>query len=156
MLPRERAADELAVRLKDLAAELAAAGLRTQRVPYGRGVVRARSPRGFLLNAQLTQVLLPDGRLWYFHSRLDPQGIYYDARADHTRSDHGSIPLGDMRFSFLGAVVRPYHFGYRYREYDESSEYELGAIVGQVGTSSRYVGVSEAMAAIVRKLLAAQ
>ncbi|WP_313673224.1 hypothetical protein [Mycolicibacterium sp.] len=152
MLPREHAAAELAARLKNLASDLAAAGLRTQRVPYGRGVIKARSPRGFLLDPLFPQLLLPDGRLWYFHSRLDPQGIYYDALADHIRSDHGSIPLGDMRFSFLGAVVRPYHFGYRYREDDETGAYELGAIVGKVGTSSRYVGVTDAMAAIARKL----
>jgi len=150
MLPRERAAAELAARLKDLAAELAAAGLRAKRVPYGSRVLKTRSPRGFLLDPLFPQLLLPDGRLWYFHSRLDPQGIYYDAPTDHPRSDHGSIPLGDMRFSFLGAVVRPYHFGYRYREDDATSGYELGAIVGQVGSSSRFVGVIDAMAAIAR------
>ena len=152
MLTREHAAQELAARLKDLAAELAAAGLRTKRVPYGPGVIKARSPRGFVLDPLFPQLLLPDGSLWYFHSRLDPQGIYYDAPADHGRSDHGSIPLGDMRFSFLGAVIRPYHFGYRYREDDGTSDGGLGAIVGQVGSPQRYVSVTEAMAAIARKL----
>jgi hypothetical protein len=100
-----------------------------------------RSPRGFVLDARFPQLLLPDGRLWYYHSRLSPEGVYYDAAVDHARSSHGSIPVAGQRFSFLGAVIRPYHFGYL----SDSSDYKLGAIVA---TSAGYVASSQALADI--------
>ena len=74
----------------------------------GAGLLKRRSPKGFVLEPSAPQLLLPDGRLWHYHTRLSPEGIYYDARVDHTRSMHGSIPLGGDRFSFLdaGQVVK--------------------------------------------------
>lgn len=154
MTMRQAAADELATLLKKTAGELAGSGHRPKRVPYGRGVVgglvKPRSPRGFVLDAAAPQLLLPDGRLWYFHSRLNPDGIYYDAGVDHTRSQHGSIPLGDERFSFLGAVVNSYNFGYKHRD-ESSGGYELGALIGKAG-STHFVDATQALADIVGKL----
>lgn len=145
---RQAAADELADRLKKVADELAGAGLRPKRVPYGRGLanglIKPRSPKGFVLDAAAPQLLLPDGRLWYFHSRLNPEGIYYDARVDHVRSEHGSIPLGDARFSFLGAVVQSYNFGYLEGE----GGFELGALIGKAG-QTKFVDAAEALSDIV-------
>jgi len=151
MTSRQAAADELAVRLKKVADELAGMGLRPTKVPYGRGhaggLIKPRSPRGFVLDAVAPQLLLPDGRLWYYHSRLRPEGIYFDARVDHERSEHGSIPLGDQRFSFLGAVVHSYNFGYKHGD-DSSDGFELGAIIGKGGTA-QFVNAAEAFAEIV-------
>lgn len=156
MTMRQAAADELALRLKKAADELAGSGLRAKRVPYGRGraggLIRPRSPKGFVLNAAEPQLLLPDGRLWIFHSRLDPAGIFYDAAVDHERSRHGSIPFGDAQFSYLGAVVQSYSFGYLHG--DDSSEFELGAIIGKAG-ETRFVGAGEAIAGILEKQRAA-
>lgn len=152
-LLRQAAADELAGLLKDVAGKLAATGRRPQRVPYGRvgaGLVKRRSPKGFILDSVGPQLLLPDGRLWHYHTRRGPEGIYYDARVDHARSMHGSIPVGDARFSFLGAVIDRYHFGYRHRDGRDGSA-ELCAIVGK-GGAPQFVGVSEALADIVDRL----
>ena len=151
---RQAAADELATRLKKVADELAGNGRGTKRVSYGRGhvsgLIKPRSPRGFVLDAVAPQMLLPDGRLWHFHSRMNPDGIYYDARVDHSRSNHGSIPLGDARFSFLGAVVNSYNFGYKHAE-DGSGGFELGALIGK-GGSAHFVDAADALAEIVGKL----
>ena len=152
MTMRQAAADDLGRRLKKAADELAGSGLRPKRVPYGRGhaggLIKPRSPRGFVLDAVAPQLLLPDGRLWYYHSRLRPEGIYFDARTDHERSQHGSIPLDDARFSFLGAVVHSYNFGYKHDEDESSGEFELGALIGK-GGSARFVDAAEALAEIV-------
>lgn len=153
-MSRQAAADELALRLKKVADELAGGGLRPKRVPYGRGrangLIKPRSPKGFVLDATAPQLLLPDGRLWHFHSRLNPEGIYYDASVDHVRSQHGSIPLGGDRFSFLGAVINKYNFGYRYSEEGDRAEegYQLGAIISRAG-SPEFVDVTEALSQIV-------
>jgi hypothetical protein len=151
MTMRQAAADDLAVRLKKVADELAGTGLRPKRVPYGRGhaggLIKPRSPKGFVLDAAAPQLLLPDGRLWYYHSRLRPEGIYYDARTDHERSQHGSIPLDGMRFSFLGAVVHSYNFGYKHSD-ESSGGFELGALISK-GGSAQFMDAAEALAAIV-------
>jgi hypothetical protein len=153
MTMRQAAADELAVRLKKAADELAGTGLRPRRVPFGRGhaggLIKPRSPRGFVLDAVAPQLLLPDGRLWYYHSRLRADGIYFDARVDHERSEHGSIPVDDERFSFLGAVVHSYNFGYKHGDGDDpSGGFELGALIGK-GGSAQFVDAAEAFAEIV-------
>lgn len=152
MTMRQVAADELSSRLKKTADELAGTGLRPKRVSYGPGhiggLVKPRTPKGFVLDAGAPQMLLPDGRLWIFHSRLNPEGTYYDARVDHARSQHGSIPLGDARFSFLGAVSHSYNFGYKHD--DSSAAFELGALIGKKG-SARFVDVTEALADIVSR-----
>ena len=151
---RQAAADDLADRLMKIVDGLAAKGLRPKRVAYGgNGLIKRRSPKGFVLDPAAPQLLLPDGRLWHFHSRLNPDGIYYDPRVDHTRSEHGSIPLGDSRFSFLGAVVAKYNFGYRHADDDsDDSGYELGAIIGKGGGAPRFVDAGEALAEIVSSL----
>ena len=149
---RQAAADQLADLFKAAADQLAAAGRRPQRVPYGRvgvGPVKRRSPKGFVLNPTGPQLLLPDGRLWHFHTRRSPEGIYHAARVDHERPMHGSIPLGDERFSYLGAVVDKYNFGYLHS--DARDLPHLGAIVGKGGTP-QFVEASEALADIVGKL----
>ena len=151
MTMRQAAADELAARLTKTADELAGSGVRPKRVPYGRGraggLIKPRSPRGFVLDALAPQLLLPDGRLWYYHSRLSPEGIYYDAPVDHVRSQHGSIPMADERFSFLGAVVLKYSFGYRHRD-DSSGWYEVGALDAKGGLTT-FVDAQQALADIV-------
>ncbi len=150
---RQAAADSLADLLKGAADTLAARGRRPERVPYGRGgagLIKRRSPRGFVLNPSAPQLLLPDGRLWTFHTRRSPEGTYYDARVDHTRSMHGPIPLGDERFSFLGAVVDKYNFGYRHSD-DEQGSPELGAIVG-TGGLPQFVGAVQALDDVLGKL----
>lgn len=157
---RQAAADQLAFLLKEVADKLAAGGMRPKRVLYGRGgagLIKRRSPKGFVLEPSAPQLLLPDGRLWHYHTRLSPEGIYYDARVDHTRSMHGSIPLGDARFSFLGAVVNKYNFGYRHAgdgsdpDSANPDSYELGAIIGK-GGSPQFVGAAAALAEIVKSL----
>ncbi len=149
-LTRQAAADQLAELFKGAADRLAATGLWPQRVPYGRmGPVKRRSPKGFVLNPTAPQLLLPDGRLWTYHTRRSPEGIYYDARVDHTRSMHGPIPLGDDRFSFLGAVVDKYNFGYRHSS-DADGSPEVGAIVGKGGLPE-FVGADAAFADIIEK-----
>ena len=157
MTVRQAAADELAARLKKAADDLAAGGVRTERVSYGRGhasrLIRPRSPRGFVLDSSGPQILLPDGRLWIYHRRRMPEGVYYDARVDHERSRHGSIPCGDARFSFLGAVVQKYSLGYRHSG-DSSTGFELGAMSAQAG-STRFVDADEALADLVDTLIEA-
>ena len=155
MTVRQAAADELANRLKKAADDLAAGGVRTERLTYGRGragrLIRPHSPRGFVLDSSGPQILLPDGRLWVYHRRRTAEGLYYDARVDHERSRHGSIPCGDARFSFLGAVVQKYSFGYRHSG-DSTTGFELGAMSGQVG-STQFVAADEALADIVDTLI---
>ncbi len=151
---RQAAADELFARLRKLADELAGSGLKPKRLPYGRGhvggLVKPRSPSGFVLDAAAPQILLPDGRLWYFHSRLNPEGIFYYARVDHARSQHGSIPLGDDRFSFLGAVIKSYNFGYKHRDDSPDGGFELGALIAKTG-STHFVDAADALADIIGK-----
>ena len=154
---RQAAADELGARLEKVADELAGTGLRPKRVPFGRGhaggLIRPRSPRGFVLDAVAPQLMLPDGRLWYYHSRRCPEGIYFDARVDHERSRHGSVPIDDARFSFLGAVVHSHNFGYRHGD-ESSGGFELGAVISKGGSAPRFVDATEALAEIVASLRA--
>ena len=149
---RQAAAEELAVLLTGLADRLAAGGMRTKRVLYGVGLVKRRSPKGFVLDSSGPKLLLPDGRLWSYHTRLSPDGTYYDARVDHIRSVRNSIPLGDGRFSFLGAVVGKYNFGYRHSSDPADPAYELGAMISGDGGVPRYVIASEALAAVAAEL----
>lgn len=148
---RQAAADELAGKFRDVADRLAANGVRPKRVPYGRGragnLLKLRSPKGFVLDAAAPQLLLPDGRLWHYNSRRGDDGIYYDASVDHPRSGHGSIPLGDARFSFLGAVVSRYNFGYLHQD-DLDQGYELVALSGKTDPPS-CVAVDKALSEIV-------
>lgn len=96
------------------------------------------------------QMLMPGGRLWQYHERRNIEGIYYDAPVDHTRASHGSIPLAGGRFSYLGAVVGKYHFGYL--ETGDGEGFEIGAIVGQDGASPQYLTADQAFAKIIRSL----
>ncbi len=154
---RQDAADELDTRLKDFAATLVSRGLRPRRVPYGRertaGLIRHRSPRGFVLYAVGPRVvmLLPDGRLWQYHERRNAEGIFFDARTDYARAEHGSLPLSGGRFSYLGAVIGKIHFGYREDAVlaDTPAGFELGAIIGRDADSPTYLQVDEAFAAIM-------
>ncbi|MFM9033029.1 MAG: hypothetical protein ACKOQ4_01835 [Mycobacterium sp.] len=151
---RQAAADELAGKFKAVADRLTANGARPKRVSYGRGragsLLKLRSPKGFVLDAVAPQLLLPDGRLWHYHSRGVDDGIYYDASVDHPRSGHGSIPLGDARFSFLGAVVAKYNFGYLHRD-DLDQGYELVALSGKTDPPS-CVAADKAISEIVAGL----
>lgn len=104
-----------------------------------------------MLNAAAPQLLLPDGRLWHHYTRRGPEGIYYDAAIDHDRSMHGSIPLGGARFSYLGAVIGTYSFGYRHEAEDDSDEFELGAIEAKA-SSAHFVHVADALADITNGL----
>lgn len=150
---RQAAADELAVQLQKVADDLAAHGLRPKRVPYGRasGVARRmRSPKGFVLNTSGPRMLLPDGRLWHYYERRSAEGIYYDPRVDHERSNHGSIALGDGLFTYLGAVVNDYHFGYRHDA--EGDGFELGALYSKDARMPKFVPVADALAHIVASM----
>ena len=157
---RHDAAEELAILLKDLADTLAENGLKPKQAAYGpgraAGLLRQRSPRGYLLDTSGPRLfmLLPDGRIWRYHERRSIEGIVYDARTDHARSGHGSIPFGGGRFSFLGAVIGKYHFGYL-QDADLASAgraYELGAVVGRGGNEAHFLKADEALAAIVSEL----
>ena len=144
---REAAAEELAASLQALIGQLASTGARPKRVLYGRGTIKRLSPKGYVLNESGPQLLLPDGRIWHYHRRRNPEGIFYDASVDHQQSMHGSIPVGGERFSYLGAVVRGYSLGYRHRD-DSSPEFELGAIVEGSGAVD-FVPIDEALGDIV-------
>lgn len=146
---RQAAADELADRLKELADQLSANGMRAKRVWFGRERIKRRSPAGFLLDSFGPQLLLPDGRLWHYHSRGNPDGRYFDARIDHVRSMHSPIPLGEARFAFLGAAVHKYSFGYKHHDGDHGAE--LCAISGKTDPPS-YVTATDAFADIARSL----
>ncbi len=157
---RQDAADQLADRLKAAADTLASNGLRPRRIPYrparGGGLFKRRSPNGFVLSSvgPRLQMLLPDGRLWRYHERRNVEGIFFDARTDHGRAIHGSIPLDGGRFSFLGAVVGKHHFGYREGAElaDSPAGFELGAIIGRAGESPDYLKADDAFATIIRGL----
>lgn len=157
---RQDAADELSVRLAKFADSLAANGLRPKRLAYGpafvAGLGKRRSPKGFLLQSsgRRLQLLLPDGRLWQYHERRNIEGIYFDSRTDHARAMHGSIPLDGGRFSFLGAVVCQYHFGYRQtgKDADLPNGFEVGAILGRDATTPQYFTADEAFARIIDSL----
>ena len=158
---RQAAAEELATRLKGLADALAESGARPKRFWYGNGRIKRRSPSGFLLDTFGPHLLLPDGRLWHHHSRRNPEGIYFDARIDHTRAAHGPISLGTRRFAFLGAVVLKYSFGYL--DHEDEQDVAQGASDAAVGTLCaiaghanlpRYVDADTAFADIARTLSA--
>jgi len=158
---RQAAAEELATRLKGLADALAESGARPKRFWYGNGRIKRRSPSGFLLDTFGPHLLLPDGRLWHHHSRRNPEGIYFDARVDHTRAAHGPISLGAERFAFLGAVVHKYSFGYL--DHDDEREDGRGASGAAAGTlcaisgkanSPQYVDADAAFTDIARTLSA--
>jgi hypothetical protein len=150
---RQVAAEELADRLKQLADKFSGTGLRPRRVWFGRGHFKRRSPAGFLLDPFGPQLLLPDGRLWHYHSRGNPRGRYFDARVDHAGCMHSPLALGGGRFAFLGAVVHKYSFGYLHRDDHDWSPDSVGlcALSGK-GNSPRFVDADEAFDAIARSL----
>lgn len=121
---RNIAAEDLADRLKALADSLGAI-LTPIRIAYGRrGLVKPRSPEGFVVNSGSLQLLLPDGRLWSY-SRTDaarfPQGRFYDPRRDHMDYAAARAFPSGTQFSFLGAVLGAYSFGVAQRDESESS-----------------------------------
>jgi hypothetical protein len=151
-----RAAHDLAGRLRALADSLSAQR-QPIRIRYGPGRVgewfRRQSPEGFLLDPASRQMLLPDGRLW-FYSRTDatrfPAGRFYDARTDY--SDFAGMRTfpGGREFVYLGAVIGKYTFGCAGldgRDLDDLSG--LCAISGE-GGSVRHVSAGDAFDAIAR------
>ena len=134
-----------------LADNLSGTGLRPRRVWFGRGYLKRRSPAGFLLDSFGPQLLLPDGRLWHYHSRGNPRGRYFDARVDHAGCMHSPLALGDGRFAFLGAVVHKYSFGYLHHDDGDRSpdSVALCALSGK-GNSPRFVDATEAFHDIAR------
>ena len=147
------AADELADRLKELAAQLGSA-LRPRRVQFGKGrfggSLKRRSPEGFVLDTVNLQMLLPDGRLWSY-SRSDatryPAGRYFDIRADHANFARGRSFFGGTGFTFLGAVLGKYTFGLADGDGRDRAAGALCAICTE-GKSIRYVDVTKALADI--------
>jgi hypothetical protein len=146
----QAAAYELAERLRQLADRLGASHDAT-RVHFGQArlgnALRRRSPQGFVLDPVNLQILLPDGRLWSY-SRSDaqrfPAGRLYDASTDYVGFAGGrSSPCG-TEFTFLGAVVGKYTFGF-VDGADESAPNGLCAIVSE-GRAVRYVDADEAFA----------
>ncbi len=156
----QRAADELADRLQELADDLSVRG-KTRRVRYGRGRVghslKRQSPEGFVIDPVNLAMLLPDGRLWTY-SRSDatrfPAGRCYDPRTDHSQfSGNRTFPDG-REFVFLGAVLGGYTFGVaggRGNGGHADSSPSLCAIVGE-GRSVRFVSAVEACAAIAESV----
>jgi len=144
------AAGELADRLKELAAQLGSA-LRPRRVQFGKGsfggLLKRRSPKGFVLDAVNLQMLLPDGRLWNY-SRSDavryPAGRYFDVRAEHANFARGRSFFGGTGFTFLGAVLGKYTFGLADGDGHDRAVGALCAICTE-GKSIRYVDVAEAL-----------
>lgn len=152
------AADELADRLKALAAQLGST-LRPRRVQFGKGrfggALKRKSPEGFVLDAVNLQMLLPDGRLWSY-SRSDamryPTGRYFDVRADHANFARGRSFFGGTGFTFLGAVLGKYTFGLADGDGTDREAATLCAICTE-GKSIRYVDVTEALADIARSIV---
>jgi len=150
---RQAAADELAERLKGLAVRLADTGVRPKRVWFGRGYLKRLSPVGFVLEPLGPQLLLPDGRLWSYHSRGNPRGRFFDPRVDHAACAHGPLSLGGRDFVFLGVVVHGYSFGYLHHDgVDYSPDHvDLCAIAGH-STPPRFARPDDAFADIADKL----
>jgi hypothetical protein len=152
----QSAADELADRLTYLADQLGTSH-HAKRVPFGHGRLgnsfRRRSPQGYVVDPANLQMVLPDGRLWSY-SRSDaqrfPTGRTYDARTDHLGFGGGrSFPCG-TEFTFLGAVIGKYTFGFADGR-DESSPRGLSAIISE-GRAVRYVDAEEAFADLAHTL----
>lgn len=146
----QAAADQLAARLRELA-DTAARHHKPRRVHFGRGwhgsPVRRRSPAGFVVDPVNLEILLPDGRLWSYtlsDSQRFPAGRYYDPRTDYPEYASGRSFPGGTEFTFLGAVIGKYTFGFADGQ-DSSSPHGLCAIVSE-GRAVRYEGVDEAMA----------
>lgn len=153
------AADDLADRLEALARQLASE-VNPSRVRYGRGhlggVLKRRSPAGFVIDAGNVQMLLPDGRLWSYSDRdaaRYPAGRYFDVRADHANFSRGRSFFGGQGFIFLGAVVGSYTFGLVDPAGGCPHPGALSAISGE-GGSLRYVDPDEAFIDIVKAILA--
>lgn len=145
-------ADELADRLKQLADEVGSRQ-KARRVQFGpgrlRGSLRRRSPAGFVVDPVNLEILLPDGRLWTYarsDSQRFPAGRYYDPRTDYTAYARGISYPGGIAFTFLGAVIGKYTFGFA-DGHDSSSPHGLCAIVSE-GRAVRYVGIDDAMSDI--------
>lgn len=138
------AAHELDRRLKELAETLAASG-RPKRISYGRGLIKHRSPSGFLVDTANRQMLLPDGRLWSYTSSDvgHPSGRYVDVAADYQNFVHSRISLKGTTFAFLGATLGRYTFGL--------AGGKLSAIAGE-GTSLRVVDADEAFTGLAETL----
>lgn len=153
----EAAADDLGLRLKELADDLAAR-IGPARVRYGRGRLKRRSPKGFLLDAGSLQLLLPDGRLWSY-SRSDsnrfPTGRYFDARAHYRDFAHGRTFLAGAAFTFLGASIGKYTFGFTEQNDDDHPAAASGlcAICGE-DRSLRYIDPAAALADIAARAAA--
>lgn len=152
----QAAANELAERLRSLADNLGAAQT-ARRVAYGNGRItssfRRRSPEGYLIDPVKLQMLLPDGRLWSY-SRSDaqrfPAGRVYDARNDHAGFAGGrSFPAG-TEFTFLGAVIGKYTFGFADGA-ETSSPNGLCALVSE-GRAVQFVDVDQAFADLAHSL----
>lgn len=152
----QTAADELANRLQKLSAQLSTCQ-HPKRVPYGQGrlgaALRRRSPQGYVLDSVNLQMLLPDGRLWSY-ARSDaqrfPAGRYYDPRTDHVGFAGGRSLLCGTGFTFLGAVIGKYTFGFADRA-EVSSPHGLCAIVNEAG-AVHYVDADQAFADLTARV----
>lgn len=138
------AAEELARRLKELADTLAKSG-RPKKISYGRGLIKHRSPSGFVADAAERQMLLRDGRLWSYTSSDvgHPSGRIVDVKADYRNFVHSRITLKGTTFAFLGATLGRYTFGF--------ADGKLSAIVGE-GASLRVVDGAQAFTALAEQL----
>ena len=150
------AAEQLADLLRELAVEVAGHH-KPRRVSFGRGrlgsSLRRHSPAGFVVDPVNLQLLLPDGRLWSYtrsDSQRFPAGRYYDPRTDYTEFAGGRSFPGGTEFTFLGAVIGKYTFGFANGQ-DSLSPHGLCAIVSE-GRAVRYVGIEEAMADIAHTI----
>lgn len=153
------AADELADRLQELADQMSARH-KPRRIHFGRGRLggsfRRRSPAGFVVDPVNLEILLPNGRLWSYtrsDSQRFPAGRYYDPRTDYAEYAGGRSFPGGTEFTFLGAVIGKYTFGFADGQ-DPTSPHGLCAIVSE-GRAVRYVGIDEAIADIADTIRAA-
>lgn len=153
----QAAAAELAIRLKGIADEVARA-VRPQRVRYGHGLIKRRSPAGFVVSSSDRQLLLPDGRLWTYGSYdTGSGGHFFDARVDYTKFSGGRMTIRGVQFVFLGVVLGAYTFGVAFhsRVLDRPGPGTLAAITGE-GGSVRFVDPDVALADIAGRLSARQ
>ena len=150
-LCRQRAADELARKLEQLAAQLATTA-RPDRVRFGRSgpsFLRPRSPRGFVISRHDLEVLLPDGRVWVEGLPGPdgrPSGRYRDVREAARRGVSSRITAGGAEFAYLGLTLGGYAFGVT----NHGSQCRPCAMV-TTGQAVTLIDVDEALAAIARK-----
>lgn len=141
----KKAADALAAKLVELATQFAAIGT-PLRVPLSRGglgLLRTRSPRGFVIRRDDPEVLMPDGRIW----TGAPAGRYIDPRDCADNGVVSRMTVAGKDFAYFGVTVGGHAFGVT--GLTGESEPRLCA-VATTGGKVALVGADEALETIAR------